>query len=563
MTIIAALALAWTSAPSALLAPGMAARNMGASTIAAPKRAPAQEPFFEGTGAYGRKITTPSPLAQRYFNQGLNFLFAFNHDEAIRSFQAAAKADPNCAMAYWGIAAANGPHINNPVVDTEHAKAAFAAVTKAELLVKSGTPVEKALVAAQRKRYANPQPADRSALDRAYANAMREAFRKFPRDADVGAFFAESLMDLRPWDLWKKDGTPQPGTPEIVSTLEKVNAMTAKHPFALHLYIHTVETSLDPYRAMDEADRLRNLQPGLGHNVHMPSHIDVRTGRWKEAVIANEKAMAADAAYRKLRPRIGFYRLYMAHNFHMLGFAAMMRGQSAKAIKTIDAMIAAIPTEARKDMAPILDGFMSMPYEVRIRYGKWDDVLAMAELPSYFPISTALRHEARAVAFAAKKMPDKARLEQAMFELAAAKVPMDAFFGNNSGSAILDVARHLMDGEIYAAEEKPSEAIASMKKAVKAEDQLRYDEPPGWILPARHTLGAYLMDRGRYAEAAEVYRADLKIWPENGWSLFGLSDAMTKLGQSAEAAPIRKRFDNIWADADMKISSSCMCLPGG
>lgn len=548
MTIIAALALAWATAPSA--PPAL-------------ETAPVQEPFFEGTGAYTRKITTKSPLAQRYFNQGLNFLFAFNHDEAIRSFQAAAKADPNCAMAYWGIAAANGPHINNPMVDEAHAKAAFTAVTKAESLVKSGTPAEKALVAAQRKRYANPQPADRSALDRAYAHAMREAFRKFPRDADVGAFFAESMMDLRPWDLWKKDGTAQPGTPEIVSTLERVNGMTARHPFALHLYIHAVEASPDPYRAMDEADRLRNLQPGLGHNVHMPSHIDVRTGRWKEAVIANEKAMAADAVYRKLRPRIGFYRLYMAHNFHMLGFAAMMRGQSAKAIKTIDAMIAAIPAGARKDMAPILDGFMSMPYEVRVRYGKWDDVLAMPELPSYFPISVALRHEARAVAFAAKKMPDKARLEQAMFELAAAKVPPEAAFGNNPGSAILEVARHLMDGEILAAEERPAEAIASLKKAVQAEDQLRYDEPPGWILPARHTLGAYLMDRGRFAEAAEVYRADLKIWPENGWSLFGLSDAMTKLGQTAQAAPIRKRFDAVWANADMKITSSCMCLPGG
>lgn len=518
--------------------------------------------YVPDVGQYTRRISTRSSEAQKQFNRGLNFLFAFNHDEARRSFEAAAKADPKCAMAYWGIAATYAPHINNTEVPPENNKAGFDAASKAMSLSKSATSAERSLISAQRKRFAIPPPADRTALNKAYASAMKQAWKQFPRDADVGALYAESLMDLWPWNLYKPGGAPQPDTNEIVATLEKAIALSPKHPFALHLYIHAVESSAHPERAIFAANRLRDLQPGLGHNVHMPSHVDVRVGQWKEAVIANKKAMAADAKYRAVRPRIGFYRLYMAHNYHMLTFAAMMRGQSALAIKTIDAMVAAIPEASKMEMAPILDGFLAMPIEVRKRFGKWDAVLAAPEFGKEFPIARAMRHAARAVAFAAQGKADEAEFELAALVLARQRVPKEAFFGNNSAHDILEVAEHLTRGEVLIAEKKVEPALAALQRAVRAEDALRYDEPPDWILPARHTLGAYLMTLGRHAEAAQVYRDDLKRWPGNGWALFGLSDALRKEGKATEAAAFKKKFDAVWADADLTIGSSCMCLPG-
>ena len=322
-----------------------------AITTAAPARP--KVPLFAGIGSHQLTVSTKSVEAQRYFNQGLAFLYAFNHDESIRSFQAAAELDPTCAMAWWGVAAAAGPHINFPLVPESRAKLAWEAVQRAQALAANVTPLEQALIAAQAVRYAPPPVEDRAPLDQAYAEAMREVWKKYPNDADAGALFAEALMNLRPWDQWTPDGEPQPGTEEVIATLERVMEINPHHGQALHLYIHAVEASHNPGRASAPADRLRDLMPGIGHMVHMPSHIDVRTGEWEKAVIANEKAIKADIAYRAAGgiPQ-GFIWIYNAHNRHMLAFAAMMSGRSELALQHARAMVAEWPHEFVREYGP-------------------------------------------------------------------------------------------------------------------------------------------------------------------------------------------------------------------
>jgi tetratricopeptide (TPR) repeat protein len=518
-------------------------------------------PLFDGLGGLSRKVTTASPEAQRYFDQGLAFVYAFNHDEAIRSFRHAGELDPKCAMAFWGVAYANGPHINNPVVPEDRAKAAWEALEQAKALAAGASPVERALVEALASRYALPQPADRKPLDQAYADAMRGVFRAYPKDADVGALFAESLADLRPWDLWTADGSPQPGTEELVATLQAVLALDPRHPLANHLMIHAVEASPHPEKADAAADALRDLQPGLGHLVHMPSHIDVRRGRWQPAIDANAKAMAADRRYTSRSPEQGFYRLYMAHNHHMLTYAAMMTGQSALALRTIREMVADIPLDFFR-ANPWADGFMAMPLEVLMRFGRWDEVLAEPDFPEFVPISRALQHYARAVAFAAKDDVPSALREQAAFLAARAVVSKEATFGNNPGSDVLDVAESFMRGEILFRSGKAEEGLLALREAAAREDRLRYDEPPDWIMPVRHALGAALLQAGRFAEAEAVFREDLARLPENGWGLYGLSRALALQKKAAEAAAAERRFDAVWSRADLQIKSACLCLPG-
>jgi tetratricopeptide (TPR) repeat protein len=519
-------------------------------------------PVFEGLGDFGRKVTTSSPEAQRYFNQGLCFLYAFNHDEAIRSFQCAAELDPLCPMAWWGIAYANGPHINNPLVPPERAAAAWEALTKARETASHGNAVEQALIGALGTRYANPQPEDRRPLDELYAAVMRQIWKAQPDDPDVGALFAEAMMDLRPWDLWTRDGQPQPGTLEIVETLEVVLAKNLHHPLGLHLYIHAVEASPHPERALAVADRLRNLQPGLGHLVHMPSHIDVRTGRWKQAVQANAKAIVADRRYRERSPEQDFYRIYMAHNQHMLAYAAMMRGQSQLAISAINDMARGIPADWLKDNAAIADGFTAMPLEVLVRFGRWEDVLAAPEPPDYLPLARAMRLCARGIAFAATGKIDSAKREQAAFQQAKDALPEDAIFGNNKASDLLAVAALLLDGEILARAGQMDAGIAKLRESVAHEDQLRYSEPPDWIQPVRHALGATLLAAGRPEEAEAVYREDLARQPGNGWSLYGLARSLHLQNKHDEAKIVDAQFQQVWAEADVRITSSCYCQPG-
>ncbi len=543
--------------PAALLAALLAFPAPG---TAAQTASPSPVPRYEGLGGFSRKVTA-SPEAQVYFDQGLSFLYAFNHDEAIRSFQRASELDAGSAMPLWGLAVANGPHINNMAVAPEREKAAFDAMAKARGLAATATPTERALIEALQTRYADPQPADRTALNQAYAVAMRAAWKAYPKDADVGALFAESLANLRPWDLWLQDGRPQPGTEELVRTIEAVLAIAPKHPFANHLMIHAVEASRNPGKADRAANALRDLQPGLGHMVHMPSHIDVRRGRWQQAIEANAKAIEADRRYTAVAPEPGFYRLYMSHNHHMLAYAAMMTGQSALALKTMKDMVDAIPLDFFK-ANPWADGLMAAPLEVLMRFGRWDEILAIPQLPEFTPISRSIQHYARAVSYVAKEDLDNAIKEQTAFMEARTRVAKEATFGNNTGSDLLDVAENMMKGEILFRSGKIDEGLAALREAVAREDKLRYDEPPDWIQPTRHALGAALLTAGRLGEAEAVFRSDLTKLPGNGWSLYGLSRSLRLQKRAGEAASIEKQFARVWRKADVKIKSACLCLPG-
>lgn len=513
---------------------------------------------FDGLGPHHRHIATRSRQAEEFFNEGLEFLYGFNKGEAISLFKEAIKADPQCAMAYWGIATANGPDINNPGVDPDQAKAAWEAIQTAKGL--RASPVEEALIHASEARFANPQPADRSGLDRAYADEMRKVWKRFPRDSDVGALFAESIMDLRPWHQWNRDGSAAPGTMEAIEACRAVLRFEPNHPQALHLLVHATEGSRHPEWGTDAANRLRFLQPGLGHMVHMPSHNDVRTGEWQKAVEANERAIQVDLAYRKKRNKMSMYRFYMLHNWHMLGYAAMMIGESKKSLNAIDTMFAPLSDQKLKEFGPFIDGYVAMPLEARIRFGKWDEILATAEYPEYFPISRTLQHYARGVAYAAKGQVTEAKEEQDKFEFGAAGLTGNEGFGNNTSGGVIKLARHMLAGEIALAESHLDEAVTELRAGVAAEDDLSYDEPPAWILPVRHALGATLVKAGRFAEAEKVYREDLAKLPHNGWSLYGLGQALASEGRTAEARRVQSEFAVAWKGADMKIGSSCMCV---
>jgi tetratricopeptide (TPR) repeat protein len=542
---------AWRIAGSVIIAAGLALAS---------GRAPAVEPFYERLGEHRMSVTTKSPLARRYFQQGLAFLHGFNHSAAIRSFRAALEHDETCALAHWGIAFASGPHINFPMVPPDAAKLAWSELQLAQMHAGKASLFERRLIAALAKRYADPQPEDRSPLDRAYADAMREVWREHRDNPDAGAFFAEAMMNLRPWDQWTPDGAEQPGTAEIIETLDAVIRLKPNHPLANHLYIHAMEASPEPGRADAAAERLRNLQPGLAHNVHMPSHIDVRRGRWHEAIASNLKAVDADRAYRqKAGPPKGFLNLYTSHNRHMLAYAALMTGQSALAMEHIRAMVREAPPEFLKDYAGMVEGYAAMPMEVMIRFGRWDDILAEPEnYADHMPLSRAIHSAARVIALAAKGDAAAARKEQSEFLKRAALVPKDEYFGNNLATSILAVATPMVEGEILFREGKTEEALQSLRDAVKAEDALKYDEPPGWIVPVRHALGATLMKTGRHAEAEQVYRDDLARLPENGWSLRGLAQSL-RAQSKAGVEEIEARFNKVWAKADLQIPSSCMC----
>ena len=527
-----------------------------------PTPEPAASPFFDGLGSHTRPVSGASPEAQRWFDQGLAFLYGFNHDEAIRSFRRAQELAPGCAMAYWAEAYAHGPHINNTAVPPARAEAAWKALEQARAAAASANEVEQGLIDALGARYAWPQPDDRAPLDAAYAEAMRKLWQAHPTDADVGALAAEALMDVHPWDQWTPEGEPKEGTKELLTLLESVLRLDPRHPLANHLYIHAVEASPHPELADAAAETLRTLMPGIGHMVHMPTHIDVLRGRWEEAIASNANAIATDRAYRERSPEQDFWNLYMAHDHHMLTFSAMMIGRSELALTTIRSLVAAIPPDWLKANAFFADGFVGMQYEVLMRFGMWNEILAEPELPEHLPVSRALRLYARGVALAALGRADEARVAQQSFATAAAAVPLDAVFGNNSARAIVAIAEAVLDGEILVREGKTEAGIARLREAVSLEDALRYDEPPGWIQPVRHALGAVLVQSGRAAEAEQVYRDDLKRHPGNGWSLFGLARALRLQKKDAEAAPFEEQFQKAWAGADVTLSSSCFCQPG-
>lgn len=538
-----------------LFAIGIAAGARGAGAAA-----PAF-PLIDGLGQHRRPVTHCSPLAQRYFDQAMAFRDGFNRSCALKSLAVAEGLSPDCPMIHWAIALTYGPDINSPDLTPPHAAAAWREWNEARALAPSASPVERALIAALGRRYAEPSPADRKPLDRAYADAMRTVWREYPADGDVGAWFAEALMDLRPWDQWTADGRPEPGTAEVLATLEAVMRIDPRHPYANHLYIHAVEASPHPERALPEADRLEGLQPMLAHNVHMPSHIYIRVGRWQEAIDVN---LAAVAAQRRLEALVGPPRaslaLYNAHNEHMLAYAAMMTGQSALAGTHIRAALACLPPELWREDPVDVDYFESMPLEVRVRFGRWAEILA-APPPAdpAHPYTRAFARAARAVAAAALGRIALARAEQTAYRAAAEQVPAAEPFGLNSARAVLAVVSPMVEGEIDVKSGQAAAGIGALRRAVAAEDALRYDEPPGWLIPVRQSLGAALLHQGRLAEAEAVYRADLARLPRNGWSLFGLAQTLAQEGRAPEAAAVLSEFRAVWARADIAIGASCLC----
>ncbi len=518
-------------------------------------------PYYQGLSGHHRDITTSSESAQRYFDQGLVWAYAFNHDEAIRSFKEAARRDPQCAMAWWGIALCNGPHINNPVVPPERGREAWAALQEALALRDHVTPKERALINALAARYADPHPEDRTALDQAYATAMHEVWLAYPDDSDVATLYAESLMDLRPWDLWAEDGTPQDGTEHILVVLESVLEMDPTNPGANHLYIHALESSPNPKRASAAADRLRDLVPASGHLVHMPSHIDVLTGQWAQAAEQNEKAIAADVAYRRIAPKQGFYNVYMLHNHHMLAFAAMMVGRQETALRAARQVTESVPESYRRSEAALVDPYLGATYDVMKRFGMWDAMLQEPPPASYLPITTAMWRFNRALSYAAKGDVVNAVKEREKFRKAVDRVPADALLAINKAHHMLSIAQHFLDGEIEYRRGNIDSAVVELREAIALEDQLIYMEPPEWIQPARHTLGAILLSARRYTEAEQVYRQDLAKWPNNGWALYGLSRCLRARNATAEAEQVEMQFLKTWSQSDIRIGSSCLCIP--
>ncbi|MBS1715754.1 MAG: hypothetical protein JST30_15615 [Armatimonadetes bacterium] len=505
--------------------------------------------LYDGLGRYHRSVKTAVPLASKYLDQGFAFLYGFQYSVAEEAFREAARLDPDMAMAYWGIAASNANYINKSGVSADESREALDALAKATALRSKATAVENDLVEAALKRFDVRGPSDRTALDRAYSDAMRAVWRKHPKDADVGALFAESLMNLRPWDQWKKDGSPQPGTQEVLSTLRSVLKIDPVHPEALHLWIHAVEASPDPGQGSSEADRLMDLQPGLLHMQHMPAHIYNRTGQWKKAVEANVKSAAV---FKRLFKGEG-KSLDYGHGRHLLAYAAAMRGQSELALQQATQIFDGMSQEELVATQGGADYYVAMKSMFLVRFGKWDDVLALPRPGASQPFALAMWHEARGVAFAAKKDVAKAEVELAAFNEARSTTKGHGYE--------LGVAGFVLAGEIQQAKGWTDQAVTSLRAAVKAEDDGEYREPPTWILPTRHTLGAVLLDAGRWSEAATVFEEDLRIHPDNGWALYGLVRAYKGLGKDKDSERALTAFKVAWADADIEISSSCMCLP--
>ena len=518
-------------------------------------------PLFVGLGVHSRKITTRSADAQRFFDQGMAFYAGFNHAEAIRSFEEAARLDPTCMMAEWGVALANGPHINVPTVPDASARAATEAVARATKLLAGATPVEAQLLQAMSVRYAFPQPADRKPLDVAFVAAMAAAWRAFSTDPDVGALYAEAMMDTHPWAQWTPEGVALTDTPETLATLERVMELEPGHPLANHLYVHAAEGSVTPERAGAAADRLRTMMPLVGHMLHMPSHIDVRRGLWEAAVVANERAVAADKTYLAEAVSPGMYFLYATHDFHMLAYAAMMRGESARALTASRGIVGLFPKAPVGELAAIYDAYLGTELEVLVRFGKWDEVLAAPPRDGQLEYE-AMRRYARGVALAARGKVTEAEAEQRAFALARAKVPKAQKFRRAQVDSILAVADRLLAGEILFRAGKREEGLAAMREGVKNEDALGYAEPPSWIHPVRHALGASLLQMKRAPEAEAVYREDLKRNPENGWALMGLGRSLKAQGKAKEADVVLARFAKAWSAADIELSSSCFCQPG-
>jgi tetratricopeptide (TPR) repeat protein len=514
--------------------------------------AKAGAPLFNDLGDYHYPVTTQSPQAQRYFDQGLTLTYAFNHPEAIRSFGEAARLDPACAMAWWGVALNYGPNINKPM-DPADAPKAWEAVQKARGLSQHASEKERAVIEALAKRYAEKAPEDRSALDKAYSDAMREVHRKYPADLDVATLFAESLMDTSPWDYYGKDGKPKATTVEVLAALEGVLAKKSDHPGACHYYIHAVEAS-EPRKVLSAADTLLHLVPGAGHLVHMPAHIYLRMGLYREASLSNELASRADQGYIAQCNAQGFYpATYYPHNVHFLWYTNSMEGRSREAI------------QAAKEIAKH-GGCMKLTEEDRmepllalvlVRFGKWDEVLALPRPAKEKLYASAMNHYARGLALTAKGQPREAEAEYAALnEIAESEASKALEAPHLPGATLLKIVRHDLAGQLALKRGEHDKAIAELKASVALEDTLPYMEPPFSYMPMRHGLGAGLLATGDAPAAEAVYREDLRRNPVNGWSLLGLSQSLRQQGKTQQADDVTEQLKAAWIRADVTPPSS-------
>ena len=548
-----ALAIAVTILAAGCRAPAPQSNTTSASPSTAPAATTAG--ILPGVGAHHHPIATTSPDAQKFFDQGMALVFGFNHEEATRSFQRAAELDPRAPMPHWGIAWSLGPNYNLDI-DDPRAKRAFEAIDTATRLGVNGSPVERDYVAAMATRYSQDPKADRPALARRYSQAMADLVRRYPEDLDAATLYAESLMNLRPWKLWTLDGKPAEDTPQILATLESVLKRAPNHMGANHYYIHAVEASTAPERALPSASRLETLAPAAGHLVHMPAHIYARTGDHAAAAKANLAGANADRIYLKDMPPDNFYGMaYYSHNRHFLADSDMMQGRLAEAQQAAAELAERILPHA--DMMPMVESMAVSPLNVLMRFGRHEEILKQAAPPDNRPVMVAWWHFARGVSQARMQRLEEAEMERAQLRTAAARVPETALFGGSgleSARAVVTIAGVVLDARIAEARRQNDAAIAAWTNAVAAADRLAYDEPPVWFYPIRESLGAALLRAGRSAEAERVFREDLVRHPRNARSLLGLHEALVQQKKDADAAWIDAQFREAWKNADSTVT---------
>jgi tetratricopeptide (TPR) repeat protein len=459
-------------------------------------------------------------------------------------------------MCFWGAALVLGPNYNVPMLP-DRAKTAWEALDHARDLAKSSSPVERALIEALAKRYKGPEPLGPEAMapySAAYADAMRGVAKQFPDDDDVQVLFAESMMDVAPWKLWSLDGTPAPGTEEIISTLERVLARSKDHPGANHYYIHTMEASTHPDKALESAERLPALMPGAGHLVHMPAHIFQRVGRYADASTANSKAIEADLAYMSATKPPGYYPMYLGHNYGFLSFSASMEGRRADSLAASRQAAKALPP-GMVDMMPGMDFFVAEPILAMVRFGRWDELLAEPKPDPKYTVLTGFWLHGHGLALAAKGKFVEAAADLDALDALAAHAPDDLRAGNNQARDVLTLAARILEARL-ATLQKKKDALALWADATKKADQLAYSEPEDWFYPVRHFEGAALLSAGRAKQAEAVYREDLRRHPHNGWALFGLSQALAKQKKTSEAAKAKAEYDAAWQKADFPLTTT-------
>jgi tetratricopeptide (TPR) repeat protein len=507
-----------------------------------------------GIGEQHHPVSTKNAEAQKFFDQGLRYIYAFNHDEAARSFQRAADLDPALAMAYWGVAEAVGPNYNDPASE-DRFKQAHDAIAKAQSLSADASPSEREYVAAMALRFPADPKADLKQAAEAYHDAMRELVKHNPDDLDAATLFAESGMNLRPWQLWHHDGTAEAGTEEIVATLESVIQRDPNHVGANHYYIHAVEASNHPERALPSANRLAALAPGAGHLVHMPAHTYIRTGDFDAAEQTNVAAAKVDEDYIAATGVQGMYpMMYYSHNLHFIATAAAMEGRYTDSWQAADKLAAHV-APAVKDVAP-LEGFMTVPIMVRVRFQKWDEILAMPAPDAAMKTTTGFWHFARGMAYTGKGKAAEADAEYKLVSEKQASTPPDEIFAmpiNNKTKDVFTIARDALGAKIAVLKKDYPAAIAMLREAVTVQDALNYNEPPDWLYPERESLGAALLMNGNAAEAEQVFRDDLARTPRNPRSLFGLSAALKAQKRDYDAQFVDKQFQDAWKKADVQL----------